>query len=112
MNDEEENAFAAHMEIFGAATTGGYTTRFDTAHDFRRTIEIDVALPVSVRIHTATMKPMPLNPIDQILQIRIISITLDHNHQLFFSFVLHLRDSKRNRLSPRDESMIEPFLDR
>ena len=91
-----KEAFAAHMKIFGATTTGGHTARFDTANYFRWTIEIDVALPVSIRVNAATVKPMPLNPIDQILQIRIIPITLDHNHQLLFSFVLHLNFNEKS----------------
>lgn len=87
--DGEDND--VYMKIFLSTATGRYSTRFDTADQFRRTVEVDIALPVAKVIHATTMQPITLNPVDHVLQIGIIAIALNHDHQLFFTFVLDLQ---------------------
>lgn len=78
------------MKVFCSTAARRYSACFDTTDDFRGTVKVDVTLPVTIVIHTTAMQPMTLNPIDHILQVGIVPITLNHDHQLFFTFVLHL----------------------
>ena len=56
-----------YMKKFRATAASRYTACFDTAENFRRTVEVHVALPVAIVVHTAAVKPMALNPIDHVL---------------------------------------------
>lgn len=80
-----------YMEVFGAAATRRYATGFHAADDLRRAVEVDVALPVAIVVHAAAVQPIALDPVNHVLQVGIVAVALDHDHQLFLAFVLHLQ---------------------
>ena len=77
--DEKTEEFS-YVKVFCSTTARRYSACFNTTDDFRGTVKVDVTLPVPIIIHTTAMQPMTLNPIDHILQVGIIPITLNHDH--------------------------------
>lgn len=62
---------------FSLATAKRHAARFPRADVARRTIEIIVAVPILRALNTATLQPVFLDPVDEILLIRILAIVND-----------------------------------
>ncbi len=79
------------------ATRKGHSTCFPTAYRTRRTIEIIITIPVFWTFNAATLKPVFLYPIDQVLLIGVFSVVYYENLQTCGCLFFDLKGEKRKK---------------
>lgn len=73
------------------------TTSLSAANSQRWAIEVVVVIPVIWTIDTATLKPVFLNPVDEILLIRILSIMSNKCSQTICCLLFYLKMPRKKK---------------
>lgn len=71
------------------AARKGHTTRLTTPHCMWRTIEVVVAVPILWAFNATALQPIFLDPINEILLIRILPVVRDKSPQTLRSLLLN-----------------------
>ena len=102
------------LQVIREAAARRHSARFYPRVDFGA-FEVDVLVPVVGQRHAAAFEPVALYPVNQVLEVFVVSIVLDHELQVLLDLVLHFvlvhedEDAERE-LSEEDDAQSKAEL--
>jgi len=75
------------IQVIDSAAAGRHTARL---HPIVVAHKINILIPVVGVLDAAALEPVPLDPVDQVLQVFVVAIQLDHALQILLDLFAHL----------------------